>query len=54
MSNLDHRPLSKDRSSKLAENVFGPVLDGPLAVYQKSAQSEQLNGTTFLGSRLSR
>ena len=40
--------LFKDRSTDLVENFFGPVLVGLLAVYQKSAQSEQLNGTTFL------
>ena len=39
----------KDRLTDLTENFFGPVLDRLLAVYQKSAQSEQLNGTTFLG-----
>ena len=39
----------KDRLTDLTENFFGPVLDRLLAVYQKLAQSEQLNGTTFLG-----
>ena len=49
MLNFDLKPPSKDRLTDLIENFFGPVLDWLLAVYQKSAQSEQLNGTTFLG-----
>ena len=39
----------KDCSTNLTENFFEPVLNEPLAVSQKAAQSEQLNSTTFLG-----
>ena len=49
MLNFDLKPPSKDRLTDLIENFFVPVLDRLLAVYQKLAQSEQLNGTTFLG-----
>ena len=49
MLNFELKPPSKDRLTDLTENLFGPVLDRLLTVYQKSAQSKQLNGTTFLG-----
>ena len=49
MLNFDLKPPSKDRLTDLIENFFVSVLDRLLAVYQKLAQSEQLNGTTFLG-----
>ena len=47
MLNFDLKPPSKDRLTDLIENFFGTILDELLAVYQKSVQSEQLNGTTF-------
>ena len=49
MLNFELKPLSNNRLTDLIENFFAPVLDQLLAVYQKLAQSEQLNGTTFLG-----
>ena len=49
MLNFELKPPSKDRLTDFIENFFVPVLDRLLAVYQKLAQSEQLNGTTFLG-----
>ena len=49
MLNFELKPPSKDRLTDLIEIFFVPVLDQLLAVYQKLAQSEQLNGTTFLG-----
>ena len=49
MLNFELKPPSKDRLSDSTEKFFGLVLDRLLTVYQKSAQSKQLNGTTFLG-----